>query len=60
LFAISGAANVAAALINAQTIKKSETGQVAPPDQAMSEAAMSGLRPPLKAAPTWKPSEAPL
>src|SRR6202795_1653399 len=59
LLAISGATLVAIAVISAQTIRNTETGQVAPA-QVISEAAISGLKPPLKAAPTWNPSEAPL
>ena len=52
LLAISGATDVAIAVISAQAIRNSETGQVAPPAQVISEAAISGLSPPLKAAPT--------
>ncbi len=47
-------------MIIAQKIRKIDTGQVFPPAQAINEAAIKGVNPPLKAAPTWKPSEAPL
>ena len=59
LFAVSGANNVAVAVMIAHTIRYTDTGHVEPA-QAISEAAMSGLKPPLSAAPNWKPSEAPL
>ncbi len=52
LFAISGANVVAVAVMAAQAISSSETGQVAPPLQAIREAAISGVNPPLMAAPT--------
>src|SRR5882762_7079767 len=46
--------------IIAHTIRNTDTGQVFPPAQAIKKAAIRGVNPPLKAAPTWKPSEAPL
>jgi hypothetical protein len=59
LLAVSGATNVAMDVISAQTIRNTETGQVAPA-HVISDAAINGLKPPLSAAPTWNPSEAPL
>jgi hypothetical protein len=58
--AVSGAAIVATNVTRANAIRYTEIGQVAPPVQAMKVAAANGVRPPLMAAPIWKPSEAPL
>jgi hypothetical protein len=58
--AVSGANQAAVSVMQAIAIKKHETGHVSPPDQFISMAATSGVRPPEIAPPNWHPSDAPL